>query len=113
MYAAEGSDWFWWYGADQTAAGGDEPFDRIYLELLKSVYRHAIAAGVTGITVPDLVPVLRYCEPATRAMTASPTIDGAFVPDDGNDASKPNEWTTKGSGACMDVDSGVGANPTT
>lgn len=111
MYAAEGSDWFWWYGSDQTAAGGDGPFDRIYLELLKSVYRHAIAAGVTGITVPDLVPILRYCEPAKGPMTTPPTIDGAFTPDDGNDASKPNEWTVAGSGACMDVDSGVGANP--
>jgi alpha-amylase/alpha-mannosidase (GH57 family) len=111
MYAAEGSDWFWWYGSDQTAAGGDGPFDRIYLELLKSVYRHAQAAGISGVTVPDLVPILRYCEPPHGPMSAAPTIDGLFNPDDGGDASKPNEWTMLGSGACMDVDSGVGANP--
>lgn len=111
MYAAEGSDWFWWYGSDQTAAGGDGPFDRIYLELLKSVYRHAQAAGIPNVTVPDLVPILRYCEPSKQAMSAPPTIDGVFNPDDGHDASKPNEWTMLGSGACMDVDSGVGGNP--
>ncbi|MEK9136728.1 MAG: glycoside hydrolase family 57 protein, partial [Bacteroidota bacterium] len=26
MYAAEGSDWFWWYGYDQSAPAGDKPF---------------------------------------------------------------------------------------
>ena len=27
MYAAEGSDWFWWYGADMTTPGNnDTPF---------------------------------------------------------------------------------------
>jgi len=27
LYAAEGSDWFWWYGADQTSAGNaDDQF---------------------------------------------------------------------------------------
>ena len=28
MYAAEGSDWFWWYGADQAAPGGRCPVRR-------------------------------------------------------------------------------------
>jgi alpha-amylase/alpha-mannosidase (GH57 family) len=110
MYAAEGSDWFWWYGADQTASGGDQPFDRIYLGLLTSVYQHAKDFGI-NTTVPSLVPILRYCEPPHGPMTSAPTIDGAFVPDDGNDASKPNEWTQKGSGACADIDSSVGVSP--
>jgi hypothetical protein len=95
--------------ADQTAGGGDEPFDRIYIELLKSVYRHAAAWGI-ATTVPDLVPILRYCAPSRGAMTP-PTVDGRFDPDDGHEPSKPNEWTQKGSGACMDVDTGVGTNP--
>ncbi|RPI06949.1 MAG: hypothetical protein EHM64_01075 [Ignavibacteriae bacterium] len=45
MYAAEGSDWFWWYGNDQTAPGGDKPFDRAYVTLLKNVYHFALETG--------------------------------------------------------------------
>ncbi len=45
MYAAEGSDWFWWYGTDQTAPSGDKPFDLAYITHLKNVYRFAKNAG--------------------------------------------------------------------
>ncbi len=38
MYAAEGSDWFWWYGADQGAPGGDAPFDKAFRTHLRNVY---------------------------------------------------------------------------
>jgi alpha-amylase/alpha-mannosidase (GH57 family) len=38
IYAAEGSDWFWWYGTDQTSSL-EEDFDRIYRETLANVYR--------------------------------------------------------------------------
>ncbi|MBT8241261.1 MAG: hypothetical protein KJN63_08550, partial [Acidimicrobiia bacterium] len=37
MLAAEGSDWFWWYGADQDS-GDDRYFDDAYRELLGQVY---------------------------------------------------------------------------
>ncbi len=37
MYLAEGSDWFWWYGADQDS-GQDEYFDEGFRALLKKVY---------------------------------------------------------------------------
>ena len=45
MYAAEGSDWFWWYGADQLAPGGDDPFDVAFRTHLANVYRFAKRAG--------------------------------------------------------------------
>jgi alpha-amylase/alpha-mannosidase (GH57 family) len=45
MYAAEGSDWFWWYGDDQTAPGGDRPFDIAFLTLLRNVYAFGQRAG--------------------------------------------------------------------
>jgi alpha-amylase/alpha-mannosidase (GH57 family) len=45
MYAAEGSDWFWWYGTDQTAPGGDRPFDQAFITHLKNVYQFARQAG--------------------------------------------------------------------
>ena len=41
MYAAEGSDWFWWYGTDQSAPGGDRPFDTAFISYVKNVYRFA------------------------------------------------------------------------
>ena len=37
MYAAEGSDWFWWYGDDQNS-GDDGYFDAAYRELLGQVF---------------------------------------------------------------------------
>ena len=47
MYAAEGSDWFWWYGSDQSAPGGDRPFDTAFLTHLRNVYAFARKAGGT------------------------------------------------------------------
>jgi alpha-amylase/alpha-mannosidase (GH57 family) len=41
LYAAEGSDWFWWYGTEQTAPGGDKPFDMAFITYLNNVYRFA------------------------------------------------------------------------
>lgn len=45
MYAAEGSDWFWWYGTDQNAPAGDKPFDIAYITHLKNIYSFGRKAG--------------------------------------------------------------------
>jgi alpha-amylase/alpha-mannosidase (GH57 family) len=50
MYIAEGSDWFWWYGADQNS-GSDESFDRQYRSYLEQIYM------LIGEKVPDFVHV--------------------------------------------------------
>jgi len=42
---SRGSDWFWWYGADQTAPAGDRPFDSAFLIHLNNVYTFARRAG--------------------------------------------------------------------
>ena len=57
MYAAEGSDWFWWYGNDQSAPAGDRPFDLAYITLLKNVYNFAMQ---TGISMPsrEFLPII-------------------------------------------------------
>jgi alpha-amylase/alpha-mannosidase (GH57 family) len=48
MYAAEGSDWFWWYGKDQESPlEGD--FDRIYRHTLANVY------ALAGAETPDFL----------------------------------------------------------
>ena len=38
LYAAEGSDWFWWYGEPFQSAD-DEIFDQLFREFLISIYR--------------------------------------------------------------------------
>jgi hypothetical protein len=57
MYAAEGSDRFWWYGTDQEAPGGDEPFDIAFLAYLRNVYSNAQHAG-GRVAVPSLLTIL-------------------------------------------------------
>lgn len=57
LYAAEGSDWFWWYGDDQTAPGGDKPFDTAYLIHLENIYAFACQAG-SPISSPGFAPII-------------------------------------------------------
>ncbi len=48
LYAAEGSDWFWWYGDDFDTAYKEE-FDRLFRTHLRNVWTLA------GMTPPDLL----------------------------------------------------------
>ena len=43
LYAAQGSDWFWWFGADQESAG-DALFDDLFRAHLRSIFRSLGAA---------------------------------------------------------------------
>ena len=45
LYAAEGSDWFWWYGTDQNAPAGGRPFDIAFITHIKNVYKFSEMAG--------------------------------------------------------------------
>ncbi len=72
--AAEGSDWFWWYGDDHPSADR-AVFDRIFRAHLASVYERA------GLAAPaDLrIPVLRAVAPAERCEPVGlihPLLDG-------------------------------------
>jgi alpha-amylase/alpha-mannosidase (GH57 family) len=58
IYAAEGSDWFWWYGDDQTAPGGDKPFDTAFLAHLRNMYDFAARAGA-HLTARAFEPIIR------------------------------------------------------
>jgi alpha-amylase/alpha-mannosidase (GH57 family) len=85
MYAAEGSDWFWWYGADQDS-GDDDSFDEMFRSFLMDVY------NALGETPPDYlyVPIIAKApQPPTKA------IEGLFTPIiDGKADSE--EWTVAG-----------------
>ncbi len=84
MYLAEGSDWFWWYGADQDS-GVDEYFDEGFRALLRQVY------VALGDEVPDFIDVPIIPDrpaPATRGASGpvTPTIDGAVAPGEWDNA---------------------------
>lgn len=76
MYAAEGSDWFWWYGEDQNAPGGDKPFDDAYLTHLQNVYTFAKRSGAE-IPDPQFKPILR--ERTTRWYPSHEVASGVMA----------------------------------
>ena len=85
LYAAEGSDWFWWYGQDQDS-GRDHEFDAAYRGLLQGAYRDLGQAPP-----PDLaLPIVTQGATPTRVPTAylSPRIDGPM---------NRTEWAQAGS----------------
>ena len=73
MYAAQGSDWFWWYGSDQTAPGGDKPFDDAFRLHLRNMYRFARLAG-SSIEPPAFDPIVKGKQDKTGGPAQS---DGA------------------------------------
>ncbi len=77
LFAAEGSDWFWWYG-DDFDTDHKALFDELFRLHLANVYRSA------GETVPEFlkVPVLRQSvKTHVREPNAliAPTLDGAVT----------------------------------
>ncbi len=62
MYAAEGSDWFWWYGTDQTAPAGVKPFDRAYITHLTNIYKFARLAKAE-MPEREFPPIVRETAP--------------------------------------------------
>lgn len=73
IYAAEGSDWFWWYGQDQDS-GRDHEFDAAYRGLLAAAYRDLGQAPPRDLAVP----IVQLGATPTRTPRAylAPRIDG-------------------------------------
>jgi alpha-amylase/alpha-mannosidase (GH57 family) len=77
LYAAEGSDWNWWYG-DEHSSGQDEEFDTLYREHLKNAYR---AVGLEPSLHLD-VPIVSAGEIGTLIAPRGfiePVIDGKIT----------------------------------
>jgi alpha-amylase/alpha-mannosidase (GH57 family) len=110
IYAAEGSDWFWWYGSDMTSPSNDDsPFDTAFRTHLAGMYQQMNAAlamqGKAPLTLPDFKPIIQANPQAPQApLDPPPTLDGVFTPNE-------SEWSQKG-GFFFDSDtSGALANP--
>lgn len=74
MYLAEGSDWFWWYGADQDS-GVDEYFDTGFRALLAKVYESLGDPVPTFVNVP-IIPKKPETPGVALSGTGTPIIDG-------------------------------------
>ncbi len=64
LYAAEGSDWFWWFGDDQDS-GHDDEFDELFRGHLANVYR-AIGRDIPPALSRRIVPASVLWRPGTR-----------------------------------------------
>lgn len=75
IYAAEGSDWFWWYGPDFTTEN-DAFFDRLFRTHLRAVYTACGAVPPSTLDVPITQKRIdQIFESPTGFVT--PAIDGA------------------------------------
>lgn len=75
IYAAEGSDWNWWYG-DQHTSGYDEAFDYLYRGHLSNVYSLIGKEPPTYLKVPITLPV-KARPPVTMPVDfIRPVLDG-------------------------------------
>ncbi len=77
LLAAQGSDWFWWYGKDQES-GRDEEFDAAFRGLLKEAYA---LMGEKAPPVLDL-PIVHVATAVDREPLAllKPPLDGKLGP---------------------------------
>lgn len=74
MYIAEGSDWFWWYGADQSS-GDDGSFDQQFRNTLKAVYQTLGAEPPRILDVPIIPETPAAAERAPTGLM-TPVVDG-------------------------------------
>ncbi len=74
---AEGSDWFWWYGADKDS-GSDQDFDQQFRDTLKQVYLTLDEEVPEFLDVPIIPQAAQLPEQAASGLI-SPTIDGLVV----------------------------------
>ncbi len=78
MYLAEGSDWFWWYGADQDS-GQDEYFDEGFRALLMKVYE-SLGEPVPAYLHAPIIPKRAVRPDQDVQGLASPSVDGRLGP---------------------------------
>ena len=77
IYAAQGSDWFWWYGTDQDS-GTDDLFDWLFKAHLVGAYT------LSGETSPPAVLTLRLSPPRVESLgSVEPVLDGLTTEEEG------------------------------
>ncbi|MHB8109383.1 MAG: glycoside hydrolase [Syntrophorhabdaceae bacterium] len=75
IYTAEGSDWFWWYG-DENSSDSDEIFDLLFRENCANVYRYLGKEVPEKLSIPIIVGD-REARPAAEPVNfLLPVMDG-------------------------------------
>ena len=77
IYAAEGSDWFWWYG-DDFSSDNDAEFDRLFRSHLEKVYRILNVEPPEYLRLP-IIGVEEEIHPEEPIKFISPHIDGVIT----------------------------------
>ena len=98
LMAAQGSDWFWWYGADQDS-GDDSQFDALFRTHLRTIYE---SLGVE--LPPDLLDLSGNVATPTRPSGGlmEPFYDGLSFPGEWNSAA---EYDVGSGGDATDITS--------
>ncbi|MEN4010903.1 MAG: glucodextranase DOMON-like domain-containing protein [Bellilinea sp.] len=84
MFLAEGSDWFWWYGADQDS-GQDEYFDIGFRALLRKVFESLGEPVPAFVDIPIIQARPVSAETPLQGLS-SPVMDGVIGSDEWNKA---------------------------
>ncbi|MBE9528920.1 MAG: glycoside hydrolase [Proteobacteria bacterium] len=78
IYAAEGSDWFWWYG-DEHSSMNDSDFDTLFRQYVKSVYTNIGAPAPISLDIPIISAEKGIRPISTPTVYLDPVIDGEMT----------------------------------
>ena len=90
MLLAEGSDWFWWYGSDQSS-GNDDYFGSAFRNLLKNVYFSLNVDPPVYLDIPIISPSAQlFDKPSDSILETNEALllNGSTNPIIWNDAGK-------------------------
>ncbi len=87
IYAAEGSDWFWWYGEEHSSMS-DEDFDSLFRRHIKKVYTLIGLEPPDSLEIPISSEEKGYAPPVAPTAFMKPRIDG--------DVTNYFEWLASG-----------------
>ena len=90
MLLAEGSDWFWWYGSDQSS-GNDDYFGSAFRNLLKNVYLSLNVDPPVYLDIPIISPSAQlFDKPSDSILETNEALllNGSTNPIIWNDAGK-------------------------
>jgi hypothetical protein len=75
VHAAEGSDWFWWYGEDHSTSD-DPEFDALFRAHIRKIYENAGMEVPSAVLRPIMVKRSRVAIPFEPAAVIHPILDG-------------------------------------
>lgn len=88
VYAAEGSDWFWWYGEEHSSMS-DEDFDALFRRQIKKIYALIGIEPPIALEIPISMGIKGQRPPSVPTAFMRPVMDG--------EVTNYFEWMTAGS----------------